>query len=140
MNTTQTQTQNQDQVPAVSLSDEVLEALRAGRALIDDHQHWTTGALAEDAGGRHVNPCDKDAVCWCSIGALKKVTPSNLIFDLSLDSLRTAIRDLGLLPNKSGLEYPTVDRINDNLPHQEVLRMWDRAIGCLETQQKETAK
>jgi hypothetical protein len=119
----------QELVPAVSLSDETLIALRAGRALIADPQHWTTGALAKDDRGRHVSPFDKDAVCWCSIGALKKVTPSNLIFDLSMDSLRIAIKDLSLWPNNTcPLSCPTVDKANDGLPHQEVLRMWDRAI------------
>jgi len=45
--------------------------------LLEDPKHWTQGELAEDKKGRPVDPDSPDAVCWCIIGACRKLYTRN---------------------------------------------------------------
>lgn len=47
-----------------------LEALKFGRERIA--RGWTRGALARDVDGGKIADDSKDAVCWCTLGALPK--------------------------------------------------------------------
>jgi len=47
-----------------------LEALRKARALLENPEHWTTGAFARDINGDMVTPSSGYAVAWCAEGAL----------------------------------------------------------------------
>jgi len=38
-------------------------------------ERFTTGAFARDADGKPCGPNDERAVCWCLVGAIRKVTP-----------------------------------------------------------------
>lgn len=103
----------------------VLEALKEGRETISNPARWTQAAYARPAGKAGIVSSDsRDAVCWCSVGALFKVRwkyghqATNAAEDI-LD--RIAIeRDGGVL---GMIGY------NDRHTHAEVLAVWDEAIA-----------
>lgn len=47
--------------------------LEALRELLADPKRFTTGAFARDAQGAPVGPNDEKAVCWCLLGAIRKL-------------------------------------------------------------------
>lgn len=56
------------------MSDKRVVAVLTGvRALIADPAHWTKGVYARAANGRETLHDSEDAVCWCLVGAIKKV-------------------------------------------------------------------
>ena len=48
-----------------------LEVLKAARAKIE--KGWTQGTMARDKNGVAVSSDDKDATCWCALGAVLAV-------------------------------------------------------------------
>lgn len=65
------------------------EILQAVHLRLSDPLRWTSGSLAEDAEGRHVDPNDPSAVRWCLRGAY--------------------IRELGSEPQRTNLGPATRD-------------------------------
>lgn len=52
----------------------VVDVLRQARELLAEPGRWTQGSLARDADG-HSSPLrGPAAVCWCSIGAVERIT------------------------------------------------------------------
>lgn len=94
-----------------------LELLTAGREVIANRDHWTRGAIARDKSRDRVHPTNPKAVCFCSIGALRKVT----------DRIDLANEAEGYLKTVMGTH---VTIFNDRLArnHAEVLAAWDKAI------------
>jgi hypothetical protein len=41
--------------------------------LLDSPAKWTKGGTARDVAGNIVDHADKDAVCWCVLGAVWKI-------------------------------------------------------------------
>lgn len=92
------------------------EILQKARDLISDEKNWTQGAMARDAvGWSFTDARDQDAVCFCAVGALKRVTSMREYRD-ALDVLREEL---------SGEQVVT---FNDSHAHSEVLQLFDRAI------------
>src|ERR1700694_5081471 len=46
------------------------QVLINARALIADRAHWTSGTLARNADGHHVDWHDHSATKWCAMGAI----------------------------------------------------------------------
>lgn len=93
------------------------DTLRAARALIEQPERWTTTYLARNKQGRITGHASEDAVCWCAIGAIYKVTTDDP--SPYLDVLRRITGN-----DLSGF--------NDSRTHAEVLDAFDRAIEIAE--------
>jgi hypothetical protein len=94
------------------------EILQKARDLISDEKNWTKGEYARNERGSFIDYDSKSATCFCSVGALLKVSPAerarDAFFFLSQECEETA----GQL----------VVRFNDTHTHAEVLDLFDRAI------------
>ncbi|MCA3080557.1 MAG: hypothetical protein ING71_17415 [Rhodocyclaceae bacterium] len=98
-----------------------LETLKAARQLISDPAKWTHGWLARDADGNVSHIGEKDAACWCSMGA---------IFHVDGPERPNSYAALQLLGAAIGGK--SVARFNDTRTHAEVLALFDAAIAELE--------
>lgn len=92
----------------------MLETLQEMRDLLSDEGRWTQGENARDYLGRQVLAKDKEAVCWCLVGAAFKVSNARGTAD-------KALRALKLVEN--------VATFNDRSSHSEVLQLLDKAIN-----------
>ena len=101
------------------------EILVAARELLSDPDHWTKLVLAKTVNNEPKEPTDPEAVCWCSIGALYKVTGISVSLpDSSATIVYAAQRKLEeALGNDLG-----IDEFNDCSEHKEVLELFDKAI------------
>lgn len=106
----------------MSAAADALVVLRQARALIEKPEHWTQGAFARDALRRQVRSFDAMAVCWCAVGAVGRVHPTD---DSTHSEALAAL--LRAVPGCS------VAGFNDApvRTHAEVLALYDRAIACL---------
>lgn len=112
--------------------------LEDAKALIKDPKHWTQGVHARDKYENSVSSFSDKAVCFCSLGALRRVVhgtinkgvPGALIIDAVTDSWlysksfeylnQTVHKDLR---GKGGIAI-----FNDGSIHDQVLSMFDKAI------------
>lgn len=51
-----------------------IEYLKAARAVIEKPENFTTGDWARDAEGTSVDVTDPKATCYCTLGAMRKVS------------------------------------------------------------------
>lgn len=102
----------------------ISEALIQGKSLIQNPEHWTQGAFARNREGDRRWSNDEDAVCFCSLGAVSRVTnrledrtdpQGNDIYYHITHYLETAMGE-------------PVSTFNDEHTHTEVMAMWDKAI------------
>ena len=92
------------------------EILVAARAIIANKENWTQDAYARDKYGVSIGVNCSNAVYFCSIGAIRKITMSP--FD-AMEVLRKHMED-------------SIIAFNDGHTHKEVLAAWDEAIASLE--------
>ena len=97
----------------------VKDVLIAARAKIEKPENWTRGMSARDADGQYISPRDPKAVCWCSAGAVYASVP--------LVGVMPSSRVLRALDDVSG---NSIETFNDNMPHSEVLAVFDQAIAA----------
>jgi hypothetical protein len=95
-----------------------LETLKAARDLISDPARWTQGAFARDATGAKSRLYLEQAVCFCAVGAIRRV----YVPPVAIGSL------LKQLPK----DCQTLGHFNDTHTHAEVLALFDAAIAELE--------
>lgn len=100
-----------------------LEQLLAARKLIADPNKWTQGVLARTAARGRVSPESSYATCWCSLGALHRVTSNTHVDKRVHDLLLKAVWEVE--PSFKGFFY----EYNDSHTHAEVLGCFDRAIA-----------
>lgn len=105
---------------------DVKEVLIQARELISDERRWTVRSLARDKYGNSVPVSSPGATCWCSAGALSRVILENGNNDATV---YTRIKDL-LRKAISGESYVA---FNDSRTHEEVLKMFDKAIELAST-------
>lgn len=105
--------------------------LKEARALIEDPSHWTQGELARDADGCLTEVLSPSAVCWCSIGALEKVSTKRTAAAerRASDVLYEAGKYLFPLHPEGFHTTQRIARVNDNQSHAEVLAVFDDAIA-----------
>lgn len=94
------------------------EILIAARALIDTPEKHTQGVSARNAVGNPVDPKEKQAVCFCPLGAIDRVCYNNHDYFKAYTILRGVV----------GM----VSKFNDTHTHAEVLAMFDEAISRTE--------
>lgn len=94
------------------------QILIAARDVIKNPENWTTDVAARDSKGKEVDPKSEEAVCFCTFGALRKVTTHQHQVD----------RASALLWN-----FMTVGiaQYNDDHTHEEVLNKIDQAISSI---------
>ena len=97
------------------------ERLIAAKALIADERNWTQEVYARNAAMKEVSPLDPTATCFCSLGALRKV--SGWAHDDSLPGKYFAQSAVYLLKLDG-----YIDLFNDNNTHEAVMEMFDLAI------------
>ena len=86
------------------------EILRGVADLFETPGTWTQGAWARDANGVPlVRPLDSEAVCWCLLGAIRRVR-GPAISDAE-DEAREAVRDV--LRRRTGLLDVAIGDWND---------------------------
>lgn len=95
-----------------------VQVLTEARELLSDEKRWTKGEAARNVWGDVVSPHDEAAVCFCSLGALDKVTGRN-----SLDYLFAQRMLHKCIPEG-------VVNFNDNplTEHSEIIAAFDQAI------------
>ncbi len=107
---------------------QVVENLKAAKALIADPKNWIQGDYAQ---GAVYDPTismgnDPGAVCFCSLGALQKV--GDTMHEEELPESKYLLDALDTL----NTEFVSVPGYNDNSTHAEVMVLWDRAIQLAE--------
>ena len=110
------------------------EILRAAKAVIEDQEHWIQGTYGRRSRSSkdHLLGNDPEATCWCSMGAIQKVTNSESDYRMELflnDVVRKVTKD----------PFMGIIRYNDHHTHAEVMKMFDRAIEMAEEEEKNAA-
>jgi len=98
----------------------VTEIISDAKKLIEDPEHWVQYTMAHDSQGNTVDPEDKEAVSFCSVGALyNTISPREKEFYRAIHYLNDASRELtGIL----------VVSANDTCSHRSIMRIFDNAI------------
>lgn len=96
------------------------EILKKARELIKDPENWTQKACARDKYGYEVEVDSKEAYCFCTIGAIAKVSGRSTDGDA-----RNVLRDI-IGGSRS------IANFNDGHTHPQVLDVFDRAIALAE--------
>lgn len=91
-----------------------LEILTQARELLSNKARWTQGVYARNEEGKEVMSVDKDALCWCAIGAIKKASKLTWIGNEATNYLFRVRTD----PVK----------VNDVLGYEATMEMFDDAI------------
>lgn len=107
-------------------SPRISEQLKAAKSLISDSANWIQEDYAQDGKGNSVK-CIQEGVCFCSLGAIKKIRmegwgDTDRTPESSYLSRAVILIDAG----------NSVLRFNDTHTHAEVMAMWDKAIEMAE--------
>ncbi len=97
-----------------------LTLLKEARKVIAKPDNWTQGANARDEYGDTVSTVSSDAVCWCWLGSLVRVSGGD-------DEARYTAQ-LALQEDLHGCITAT----NDSHTHTEVMKAFDFTIARLE--------
>lgn len=97
----------------------VKELLLVARQAISNPENWTQYVIARDAEGVMIFPDSSKAVCWCSLGALRKAQE-----DLKADET-TYVEAYDVLCD---VLDGSIVAYNDTHTHAEVLALFDKAI------------
>ena len=98
------------------------EILQKAHDLLADRQNWAQRWFAYDKYGNRVGSTDKEATCWCSVGAICKVEGRD-------DSQKS--RALDLLDEALHVRFnwrKGVPGYNDIHTHEQVLAVFSKAI------------
>lgn len=97
---------------------QVVKLLQDARNLISKPENWTQEDFAKKVDGSGTYYRNDEAVCWCSLGALTKVSPP-------VEDSQTKKHAKLLL--REAMDGP-IAMFNDSHTHEEVLAAWDKAI------------
>lgn len=98
------------------------QILIAARELISEEEHWTQGVFARSDAGAATPVHNDNAVCFCAVGALDRVSGDDF-----QDEFSSAIRIL-----MDVLGSPNILIFNDTHTHPEVLALFSKAISSTE--------
>jgi hypothetical protein len=94
----------------------IKDVLVEAREIISVPERWTLGANAIDAEGNVVDPCSKEATCWCAMGAMFKAAGEDL-----------ALHDKAAL-HLYGVTGASIVIVNDRDGREAALELLDQAI------------
>lgn len=104
-----------------------IEILTRAKALIQDPKNWTQGEYARSAEGIPIGERHPRATCFCSMGAIRRVTGSSSnLFYKNLDALR-AVEVVTCEP---------LSEYNDSHTHAEVIAKFNEAIAAAKAAQE----
>ena len=106
----------------------IAEIIRQAADLIRDKEKWAQGKYAVNADDFDVNPRGDDAVGWCAMGALMKVSPPDD------GHYGVAARECRETLDRDGLPR-NLQAFNDTEPHHRVVALLDRTASRLATSQ-----
>lgn len=104
----------------------VRDILIAARAKIEKPENWTKGAEARTASGLVVYATDRDAVCFCTVGALFAVAPYLEDQPLRFEARAKLKAAIG---RRSATFNITEYNDMDHRKHADILALFDRAIA-----------
>lgn len=107
----------------------IKEVLIEARALIADPARWTQGEFARTADGRILDGYCEGAVCWCALGAIRKVTMEGAESREERTEALVLSYDAADLLQAHLANVIAVPKFNDSHTHEEVLALFDKAIG-----------
>ena len=116
------------------MSQTALTTLTKARALISNEGNWTQRAFAKDGKGRIVPFRDKLATRFCAEGACHRASKG-----FPTAALQILERAAQSMAGKSS-KLPTVWAINDDMGHEAVLEMFDRAIKMAKRRRSKNAR
>jgi hypothetical protein len=111
------------------------EVLTKAREFLDDPSCWIRRAMGQRADGSFIYEGNvDDAVCCCSLGALKKFAEDETAFSAATETLANSISYLYILPPGVKENWPAgaqVLKFNDisGRKHSEILQVFDTAIA-----------
>ena len=110
------------------MTNQLAKDLRAAKALIDTPEKWCKLSVAEDANGNPVDPESSQACCFCSHGAVRRVTRSTYDRLAAFKALEQAT------PRPWWHRTSNVTSFNDHpyATHADVMALFDRAIAAVE--------
>ncbi len=113
----------------MKLQDELV----AAKALVDTPDKWVKRFFARNSEGTPCPPTDRDAVCFCLLGALSHVK------GMKIDRWQTPHESANLMaeviqgeptdPQRPLMGYNVVTNFNDKAQHAEMLEMLDKSIA-----------
>jgi hypothetical protein len=101
------------------------QVLIDARALIADRAHWTSGTLARNADGHHVDWYDHSAAKWCAMGAIYRAAYDLVGDPKEATRIGNKVAQRVCPPRWLHGRLPT---INDGLGHAAVLALFDKAL------------
>jgi hypothetical protein len=101
-----------------------LDVVAGARQIIADHDRWCQHAMAVDAYGRSVKPCDPTAVRWSMMGAIAR--NSNVLGIISPELLSYVST---YLTYRFSDRYDCAGDFNDYVAHSAVLQFMDEMIS-----------
>jgi len=122
------------------MTPEQIEILKTARHLIE--QGWTQGNYARNAIGDRTDPAAENAVCWCTLGALRRasgfgIALNHLVYCMEEDRYRIETnygvvtrRLIDCIPSHQGYTAGELVSFNDaaNRTKADVLKLFDDAI------------
>lgn len=109
-----------------------VELLKKVRSLLEKKERWTKKAYARTVDGSNTHyPCDKDVVCYCLVGAVRRVE-NGTSEDVKNDAYEALGREI--LGKDSAFPADTIINYNDakGRKHSQILNLIDRAIKRLQ--------
>lgn len=114
------------------------EILINAKKLIEKPENWTKKYLAKDSFGYKVEPLSEKAVCFCSVGAVKRASGFH---DRNADSVYN--HECVLLLNEALLQlefyqHGVIWLFNDRFDteHEKVIKVFDKAIEIAKEQEQ----
>lgn len=108
---------------------EVVQILKDARSLIADEKNWIQGYYSCDAEKVYVLPDDPTATCFCSLGAIHRVSEISAALPLPEDLVRFLVNDQNMGDCGESSGDAKVAYFNDRRSHVAVLSLFDRAIA-----------
>lgn len=105
------------------------ELLIQAKAVIADPAKWAQNTYAKNSQGVRVGADNPDAICFCSVGALQKISPK--CYGAYALEVWQAMELLDDGCSEDILAY------NDTHTHAEVMDVWDKAIQMAIEKEKE---
>lgn len=105
-----------------------VEILTSARQNLSEEKNWTREVYARDKDGYSVGELEATAVCFCSLGAIRKAVPDNNY--KGYNNARDALYETIKAEHKPFL---TVHAFNDHIDttHADVLALFDTTIKRL---------
>jgi hypothetical protein len=85
---------------------------------------WTKEALARDEHGEPIDPCDPEACCFCTTGAIIKISDE---WEISPGPYLVYLGTLAREADDSGLGNLTLNRYNDQKELTDIKKLLRRA-------------